>query len=322
MNIENHPKVKMYTDIAELEKMSGNNKVDFKKVFTPEEQKLIMLDTAYYFQRDSPNIFTNVNISKKKNLADRIQDEDEEHQIKKILSELLNKKNRNKLKKLRMGVWGSSMFRGIGDNAIAKIMKIVSSQEMKNLNAKKLENLDLNDFNTNNDEDDNNENSKVQSKKNFNFVKLYKINSKDADKQAENLRKNDIERSNRMTQFHFNIESKLKSCEREINMISKDKALQKRAKDKMYYDKSKDEKNEFNIFTKQMQVEQNYEYLSKHRRKMRDLNQKNFDNKKDELEDITKELNKNANNNALSENKDKKFINYYINKIKLNYKQQ
>jgi hypothetical protein len=55
---------------------------------------------------------------------------------------------------------------------------------------------------------------------------------------------------------------------------------------------------------------------------MRDLNQKNFDNKKDELEDITKELNKNANNNALSENKDKKFINYYINKIKLNYKQQ
>ena len=151
---------------------------------------------------------------------------------------------------------------------------------------------------------------------------MYKINSKDADKQAENLRKNDIERSNRMTQFHFNIESKLKSCEREINMISKDKALQKRAKDKMYYDKSKDEKNEFNIFTKQMQVEQNYEYLSKHRRKMRDLNQKNFDNKKDELEDITKELNKNANNNALSENKDKKFINYYINKIKLNYKQQ
>ena len=322
MNIENHPKVKMYTDIAELEKMSGNNKVDFKKVFTPEEQKLIMLDTAYYFQRDSPNIFTNVNISKKKNLADRIQDEDEEHQIKKILSELLNKKNRNKLKKLRMGVWGSSMFRGIGDNAIAKIMKIVSSQEMKNLNVKKLENLDLNDFNTNNDEDDNNENSKVQSKKNFNFVKLYKINSKDADKQAENLRKNDIDKSNRMTQFHLNIESKLKSFEREINMISKDKALQKRAKDKMYYDKSKDEKNEFNIFTKQMQVEQNYEYLSKHRRKMRDLNQKNFDNKKDELEDITKELNKNANNNALSENKDKKFINYYINKIKLNYKQQ
>ena len=89
MNIENHPKIKMHTDIGQLEKMSGNNKIDFKKVFTPEEQKLIMLDTAYFFQRDSPDIFTNVNIIKKKNLADRIQDEDEENQIKKILLELL-----------------------------------------------------------------------------------------------------------------------------------------------------------------------------------------------------------------------------------------
>ena len=65
MNIENHPKIKMHTDIGQLEKMSGNNKIDFKKVFTPEEQKLIMLDTAYFFQRDSTDIFTNVNIIKK-----------------------------------------------------------------------------------------------------------------------------------------------------------------------------------------------------------------------------------------------------------------
>ena len=324
MNIENHPKIKMHTDIGQLEKMSGNNKIDFKKVFTPEEQKLIMLDTAYFFQRDSPDIFTNVNIIKKKNLADRIQDEDEENQIKKILLELLNKKNRSKLKKIKMGLWGGSMFRDVGDSTISKIIKILSSPEMKNINSKKLENIDLNDLIHNNAEEENNENLKfVQSKKNYNFLKLYKINSKEADKLAENLRIIDIDKLKRKNQFKSNVESKLKSCEREINMISKDKSLQKRAKEHIYYDKTKDEKNEFNISTKQSSIEKNYEYIVKHRRKLRELNEKNlFDNKKNELEEISNESNKKRNNNAISENKDKKFINYYINKIKLNYKQQ
>jgi hypothetical protein len=314
----------MHTDIGQLEKMSGNNKIDFKKVFTPEEQKLIMLDTAYFFQRDSPDIFTNVNIIKKKNLADRIQDEDEENQIKKILLELLNKKNRSKLKKIKMGLWGGSMFRDVGDSTISKIIKILSSPEMKNINSKKLENIDLNDLIHNNAEEENNENLKfVQSKKNYNFLKLYKINSKEADNLAENLRIIDIDKLKRKNQFKSNVESKLKSCEREINMISKDKSLQKRAKEHIYYDKTKDEKNEFNISTKQSSIEKNYEYIVKHRRKLRELNEKNlFDNKKNELEEISNESNKKRNNNAISENKDKKFINYYINKIKLNYKQQ
>ena len=107
-------------------------------------------------------------------------------------------------------------------------------------------------------------------------------------------------------------------------MISRDKALEKRAKEKLYYDKTKDEKNEFNIFTRQMLIEVNYEYISRHRRKMMDINEKNtFDNKKDELEEENlNNASKKKNNNILSENKDKKFINYYINKIKLNYKQQ
>ena len=273
MNIENHPKIKMHTDIGQLEKMSGNNKIDFKKVFTPEEQKLIMLDTAYFFQRDSPDIFTNVNIIKKKNLADRIQDEDEENQIKKILLELLNKKNRSKLKKIKMGLWGGSMFRDVGDSTISKIIKILSSPEMKNINSKKLENIDLNDLIHNNAEEENNENLKfVQSKKNYNFLKLYKINSKEADNLAENLRIIDIDKLKRKNQFKSNVESKLKSCEREINMISKDKSLQKRAKEHIYYDKTKDEKNEFNISTKQSSIEKNYEYIVKHRKKLRELN--------------------------------------------------
>ena len=322
-NIENHPKVKMYTDIGELEKISESNKVDFKKVFTPEEQKLIMLDTVYYFQQDSPNIFTNVNISKKKNLSDRIQDEDEENQIKKILNDLLNKKNKKKLKKFKMGIYTGEELRHLGDDAINKINKIISSKEVKNLNSKKLEELDLNDFTPSKSEAENDIAKNMRNNKKYNFFKIYKINIKESDKKAEKLRISDIDKLNKINQFCFNVESKLKSCTREINMISKDKALQKRAKERLFYDKSKDEKNEFNIFTKQMLIEQNYEYISRHKRKLRDINKKNlFDNKKDELAENVNESNKRKNNNILTENKDKKFINYYINKIKLNYKNQ
>ena len=325
MNMENHPKIKMYTDIGELEKISESNKVDFKKAFTPEEQKLIMLDTAYFFQRDSPNIFTNVNISGKKNLADRINDEDEEHQIKKILTELLNRKNRKKLKNIKKGIKGYDMLRNISDNTMAKINKIISSKEMKNFNPKNLDNIDLNAFTqSDNENNDNYESSNAKNNKNYNFWKFYKINLKESNKQAEKLGNMDKDRLNKINEFNFNVESKLKSCKREIDMISRDKALEKRAKEKLYYDKTKDEKNEFNIFTRQMLIEVNYEYISRHRRKMMDINKKNtFDNKKDELEEENlNNASKKKNNNILSENKDKKFINYYINKIKLNYKQQ
>ena len=323
-NLENHPRVKMYTDIGDIEKESESKKVNFKKVFTPEEQKLIMLDTAYYFQRDNPSIFTNVNIIKKKNLADRIQDEDEEHQIKNILNELLNKKNRNKLKNFRKGNGYNSLFRDISDSTMAKINKILSSKEMKNLNAKKIENLDLNDFSPN--KEDNNGFSKIsKNNKNFDFLNIYKLNLLESNKEAEKLRKMDKENLDKENLFKFNVENRLKKCEREINMISRDKALKKRAKEKIYYDRTKDEKNEFNILTKHNLV---IEFIEKFRRKLRDFNEINkkniLDNKKSVIEEDDNEENgkKKKNNNILADNKEKKLINHYINKIKINYKQQ
>ena len=324
-NLENHPRVKMYTDIGDIEKESESKKVNFKKVFTPEEQKLIMLDTAYYFQRDNPSIFTNVNIIKKKNLADRIQDEDEEHQIKNILNELLNKKNRNKLKNFRKGNGYNSLFRDISDSTMAKINKILSSKEMKNLNAKKIENLDLNDFSPN--KEDNNGFSKIsKNSKNFDFLNIYKLNLLESNKEAEKLRKIDKENLDKENLFKFNVENRLKKCEREINMISRDKALKKRAKEKIYYDRPKDEKNEFNILTKHNLV---IEFIEKFRRKLRDFNEINkkniLDNKKSVIEEDENEENgkkKKKNNNILADNKEKKLINHYINKIKINYKQQ
>ena len=324
-NLENHPRVKMYTDIGDIEKESESKKVNFKKVFSPEEQKLIMLDTAYYFQRDNPSIFTNVNIIKKKNLADRIQDEDEEHQIKNILNELLNKKNRNKLKNFRKGNGYNSLFRDISDSTMAKINKILSSKEMKNLNAKKIENLDLNDFSPN--KEDNNGFSKIsKNNKNFDFFNIYKLNLLESNKEAEKLRKIDKENLDKENLFKFNVENRLKKCEREINMISRDKALKKRAKEKIYYDRTKDEKNEFNILTKHNLV---IEFIEKFRRKLRDFNEINkkniLDNKKSVIEEDENEENikkKKKNNNILADNKEKKLINHYINKIKINYKQQ
>ena len=324
-NLENHPRVKMYTDIGDIEKESESKKVNFKKVFSPEEQKLIMLDTAYYFQRDNPSIFTNVNIIKKKNLADRIQDEDEEHQIKNILNELLNKKNRNKLKNFRKGNGYNSLFRDISDSTMAKINKILSSKEMKNLNAKKIENLDLNDFSPN--KEDNNGFSKIsKNNKNFDFFNIYKLNLLESNKEAEKLRKIDKENLDKENLFKFNVENRLKKCEREINMISRDKALKKRAKEKIYYDRTKDEKNGFNILTKHNLV---IEFIEKFRRKLRDFNEINkkniLDNKKSVIEEDDNEENgkkKKKNNNILADNKEKKLINHYINKIKINYKQQ
>ena len=243
-------------------------------------------------------------------MADRIQDEDEEHQIKNILNELLNKKNRNKLKNFRKGNGYNSLFRDISDSTMAKINKILSSKEMKNLNAKKIENLDLNDFSPN--KEDNNGFSKIsKNNKNFDFLNIYKLDKENLDK--ENL-------------FKFNVENRLKKCEREINMISRDKALKKRAKEKIYYDRTKDEKNEFNILTKHNLV---IEFIEKFRRKLRDFNEINkkniLDNKKSVIEEDDNEENgkkKKKNNNILADNKEKKLINHYINKIKINYKQQ
>ena len=102
---------------------------------------------------------------------------------------------------------------------------------------------------------------------------MYKINTKESNIQAEKLRLLENEKNNKENKFKLNVQGKLKNCEREINMISRDKLLQKRANEKLYYDKSKDEKNEFNIFTKQMLVEQNYEHIIKYNRKLRELNE-------------------------------------------------
>ena len=148
-----------------------------------------MLDPAYYFQKDFQNIFTNVNISKKKNLADRIQDEDEEHQIKKILTELMNKKNRKKIKNKRGGMVVSpwDIPWGVSDEIISKINKILSSQEMKNLNPKKIENIDLNNLTPSKTEDDSDIKNDIKNK-HFDLLKLYKINTKESNIQGEKLR--------------------------------------------------------------------------------------------------------------------------------------
>ena len=130
----------------------------------------------------------------------------------------------------------------------------------------------------------------------------------------------------------------------ELNYISKDKTLQKRAKEKIYYDKTKDENNKFNIVTKQMLVEQNYEYLNKFGRKITRINknenkQKNENENKDKYEDENindkkendeddkinsngKEKEKDNNINDMTDNREKKLINLHINKIKLIYKQK
>ena len=102
INIENHPKINMYTDLQSLKKLSKTHKLDFKRCFSEKDQKLILHDPAYYFQNDSPNNFININIIKTKKLVDRIQEEDEEKQMKQILNNYINKKNKIKNRNLKI----------------------------------------------------------------------------------------------------------------------------------------------------------------------------------------------------------------------------
>jgi hypothetical protein len=101
--------------------------------------------------------------------------------------------------------------------------------------------------------------------------------------------------------------------------------LKKRAKNKIYYDRAKDEKNKFNIFTRQMLIEQNYNYLSKFGRKVLELSENDKNNintsnkKKYKFEE---DEDKHIKEKEMTDNKEKKVINMYINKIKLLYKHQ
>jgi hypothetical protein len=93
----------------------------------------------------------------------------------------------------------------------------------------------------------------------------------------------------------------------------------------MYYDRVKDANNKFHIVTKKMLADQNYEHLSKLKRKILMLNE-NEKNKEYELEDeqnnVNNKENKDNKENDLDDIKEKKIINKYVNKIKLIYKHQ
>lgn len=331
LSIENYPKIQMYTDIKSLEKVSKTNKLDFKKCFSEKEQKLILLDPAYFFQKDNPDSFINVNIAKKKSLADRIQEEEEEQQIKEILSNYMNKKNKYEIRNSNIGLEYSNSKRKL----ISKVNKILSYNKKNRITSKKLENLEINNLSSG--LGDNKEDTEFKKDEKYDFFKTYKANVKEAYENAAILNKIEENKIKKKKKFIDNVDNKLRNCVIEVDAITKDKLLQKKAKENLYYDKAKDEKNKFNIVTKQMLVEQNYEYLSKLGRKIIGINKNEYneiknnendefkkeENNKNEKMENNKEENKNNEKEKSNEiNKEKKLINLHINKIKLIYKQQ
>ena len=328
LNLENHPKIKMYTDIKTLEKDSKTNKLDFKKCFSEKEQKLILLDPAYYFQKDNPDSFINVNIAKKKSLADRIKEEEEEQQITDILSNFINKKNSEKTRNITIGFDDPYSKRKL----MSKVNKILNYNKKNKIDSKKLKNLEIKNLQTVENKEEATEFKKDEK---YDFFKAYKSYVKEAYSYASQLNMIEEKKYNKKKAFNNNIDNKMRKCIIQLDFISKDKVLQKRAKENLYYDKAKDEKNKFNIVTKQMLVEQNYEHLSKIGRKIKinkneinknketDNNKK--ENEKENIENNEKKLKKSKekeNTNDLSDNREKKLINLQINKIKLIYKNQ
>jgi hypothetical protein len=324
LTVENHPKIKMFTDINSLKKVTQKNKLDFKKCFSEKEQKLILLDPAYYFQKDSPSHFKNINIKKAQKLVDRIQQEEEEQKIRQILSEYIIKKNRPKTRNnmIKINYSRSNEERRKENRLISKLNKILSQQNIKNLDAKKLESLDLTNITP---DESNNEELKVTKKdENYDFFKTYNTHIKNSFSFAKLINKVESEKKIKKKQFSSNIAKNMKNCAIRLNTISKDKNLERNAKERLSIYKIQDEKNKFHIVTKQMLIEQNYGYLSKFQRKQDNKMENNnyfyeINNNKDEgCEDKTNQKEKYKD---ISDNKEKKLLNVHINKIKLNYKQ-
>ena len=319
LDLEVNPKIKMYTDIKSLEKVSKTNKLDFKKCFSEKEQNLILLDPAYYFQKDNPDNFINVNIEKKKSLAERIREEEEEQQIKQLLNNVLNKKN-NQQKRNSLVFSDYSPIRDEEKEKEKKLMskvnRILSYNKLNEKNTKKIKKLELGNLTTS--KSNKNEN-KLKSDENYDFFKSYKAYAKDSHDLAIQLNKEEEKIKRKKIKRIQNFNNKIKNYVIQLHGITKDKALEKRAKENMYYDRTKEEKNKFHIVTKQMLSDKNYEHLSKIRRKILILNE----NEKNKDFDLEEENNDEKNKeNDLAAIKEKKVINSYINKIKLLYKHQ
>ena len=304
INIENHPKINMYTDLQSLKKLSKTHKLDFKRCFSEKDQKLILHDPAYYFQNDSTNNFININIIKTKKLVDRIQEEDEEKQMKQILNNYINKKNKIKNRNLKIE---SENFDNKNDDKqrrlITKINRILSHNNIKNLTLKKLKKIDFTNISPS--KNNKNELNSINNKESYDFLKEYKENVKNSYNNANIINKIENEKKNIKEKLKFNLNKNLRNCFIEINGISKNKVLMQRAKENLYYDKLKEENNRFNITTKQTLIDQNYSYLSKFVRKQIIKNKNNEKKEKD-----------------LSDNKEKKLLNLHINRIKLIYKKK
>ena len=324
LTVENHPKIKMFTDINSLKKVTQKNKLDFKKCFSEKEQKIILLDPAYYFQKDSPTHFKNINIKKSQKLVDRIQQEEEEQKIRQILREYIIRKNRPKTRNIKSGIdySKSNEERRRENKLILKIKKILGERNIKNLDAKKLETLDLTNLAS---EESNSEDLKDLNKdENYDYFKTYNTHIKNSLSFAKLINKVESKKKIRKKQFSSKIDKNMKNCAIRLNTISKDKNLERNARERLSISKFQDEKNKFNIVTKQMLIEQNYHYLSKFDRKQDSKMEKEnylYEVNKNKDESCENKSIKKEKNKDISDSKEKKLLNLHINKIKLNYKQ-
>ena len=133
-----------------------------------------------YFQKDNPDSFINVNITKKKSLADRIKEEDEEQQIKQILNNFINKNNKKKTRNIKIGFDYTDSKRKL----ISKVNKIINYNKKNNINSKNLENLQLNNLSTS---DNNEEINEFKNDEKYDYFKAYKTYVKEAYENASYL---------------------------------------------------------------------------------------------------------------------------------------
>ena len=197
----------------------------------------------------------------------------------------------------------------------------MKDNNIKNLTLQKLETLDLYDLIEHKIQKEKIHNT-VTINNDYNFLKEFKKFCKHSKSFAKKKYQEKQLLKKKEEKVVSNIQYEIKNCILDINKIYKDKSLVKKIRENLFYDKEKDEKNNFNIETKKMMVEKNGDYLYKVEKRIlsnkllksgiEEMNKNNLKNNKESEKIIHK-------SSDILEKKDKKLVNLYINKIKANY---
>ena len=319
IDVEPIKRINFYVDLKKINSKSIDNRMDFKQCFSDNEQKLILSEPEFYFQKKDPKYFKNVKIIKNKKLCTRLQEEDKNKYFKNLIKGL------EKKIKSETNIFLSKEKKALLNKIIKNKKKILdiydkcdSTEQIDLYVAKKLNKT--------------NSNSNSIIKKNKNNYKKLILKDENDDDYITNYNKNveetellltenkKIELINKDKQIIEN--KKIKDIENELiklNYLTKPK---KRIYNLNFSGKSKNKCNNakfiiknLGVFGRQSLVEENWKHLVKIEQKRRKQENKLFNINKERRGTVFF-----GSDNLNPDEKVSKLVNIIGNKIKNQYK--